>query len=98
MGVTAVIHEQLNNIDNMRRRGEGMKGSLPGVDDDLRQRRMDKASVKDAIYKDYANSIRAEEDYSEIIDTSSLGCRRSDFTDEKSMKLYCSFFDQATPL
>ena len=98
VGVTAVIHEQLNNIDNMRRRGEGMKGSLPGVDDDLRQRRMDKASVKDAIYKDYANSIRAEEAYSEIIDTSSLGCRRSDFSDEKSMKLYCSFFDQATPL
>lgn len=98
IAVTAVIHEQLNNVDSMRRRGEALGGGLPSVDDDLRQRRMDKPSVKEAIYKGYSDSTLAEQAYSEIIDTSSLGCRRSDLSDEKSMELYCSFFDQATPL
>ena len=83
----------------MQRRGEALGGGgLPGVDVDLRQRRMDKPSVKEAIYNGYSNSTRADQAYSEIIDTSSLGCRRSDLTDAKSMELYCSFFDQTTPL
>ena len=99
IGVTALVHEQLNNIDSMQRRGEHMSGGgLPGVDRDLRQRRMDKASVKEAIYNGYSDLNRSKQAYSEIIDTTSLGCRRSDLTDEKSMSLYCSFFDEATPL
>ena len=82
----------------MRRRGGALGEGLPSVDNDLRQRRMDKPSVKEAIYDGYSVSSLAEQAYSEIIDTSSLGCRRSDLTDAKSMELYCSFFDQATPI
>ena len=99
IGVTALVHEQLNNIDSMQKRGQCTSGGgLPGVDQDLRQRRMDKDSVKEAIYNGYSELNRSKQAYSEIIDTSSLGCRRSDLTDEKSMSLYCSFFDQDTPL
>ena len=98
ISVTALVHEQLNNIDDMQRRGDATSGGgLPGVDQDLRQRRMDKVSVKEAIYNGYSERNQSKQAYSEIIDTSSLGCRRSDLTDEKSMLLYCSFFDQATP-
>lgn len=56
---------------------------------------MDTVGVMDAVYSGWNRKAKTEECFKEILDSSSLGQRRSDLTDSKSMKLYCSFFDDS---
>lgn len=97
--VTTVIQEQFNALDKKRERGELRGGGgLPGVDANLRRRGVRSSGVKEAVMNGWDRFAKAERQYAEIIDTSSLGCKRSDLTSESSMRLYCSFFDESTPL
>mmetsp|Transcript_41443 Transcript_41443/g.125485 ORF Transcript_41443/g.125485 Transcript_41443/m.125485 type:complete len:651 (-) Transcript_41443:39-1991(-) len=96
--VSTAVQERLNNLESLRRRGELRGGDLMGLNDTLRRRQMDTPGVKEAIVNGWDQSAKAERAYAEILDSSSLGCRRSDLTDERSMQLYCSFFDSSTSL
>ena len=95
---TFLVQEQLNNLERNLLRGELRRESIISVDEALKRRDMDKPGIREAISISWSSSTKGEQAYAEIIDSSSPGCRRSDFTDEKSMQLYCSFFDQETPL
>lgn len=83
----------------MKNRGElsGERG-LPGVDDFLKRRGMDNPGVMDAIFGSWNRFSKSEQIYHEISSKSSVGNQRSDFTDEKSLKLYCSHFPSYTQL
>jgi hypothetical protein len=54
--------------------------------------------MKEAVTNGWAKQEAAERQYMELLDTSNIGCRRSDLTTEESMKLYTSYFDDATSL
>ena len=96
--VTTVIQEQLNALESLKERGVLPNSVLPGVHEDLRRRSLDTVGVMDAVYSGWHRYSKTEECYREIIDSSSLGQRRSDLTDSNSMDLYSSFYDDSTPL
>eukprot|EP00957_Ditylum_brightwellii_P113701 8669251-Ditylum_brightwellii.AAC.1 len=99
MEVTTIIQEQFNSLENTREHGDlHSGGGLQFVDEKLRRCGMDKSGVKATILNDWDRRAMAEEAYNEIIDTSSIGCKRSDLTTERSMKLYSSFFDESTKI
>jgi hypothetical protein len=97
--VSAAVHEQLNTLDRMKSRGElsGERG-LPGVDDFLKRRGMDNPGVMDAIFISWSRFSKSEQIYREISTQSLAGNQRSDFSDEKSLKLYCSHFPSSSQL
>ena len=99
IAVSAAVHEQLNTLDNMKNRGElrGERG-LPGVDDFLKRRGMDNPGVMDAIFGSWSRSSKSEQIYSETSSQVPKGTQRSDLTDDKSLKLYCSHFPSYTQL
>mmetsp|Transcript_4116 Transcript_4116/g.4702 ORF Transcript_4116/g.4702 Transcript_4116/m.4702 type:complete len:545 (+) Transcript_4116:422-2056(+) len=96
--VTTVIHEQFIALESMKNRGELNEGILLSVDDELKRREMDTPGVIDAVHGGWKQFANSEGCYEEIMSGTSMGPRRSDVTDDKSMKLYCSFFDGETPL
>ena len=98
--VTTVINEQFNDLDTLKRRGllPRADNSLPRVNEELKRREMDTPGVMDAVYGGWKQFAESEDCYREIVSSDSLYHRRSDLTDENSMKLYCSFFDKATTL
>ena len=95
--VTTVINEQYNALENMKRSGS-LKSSngVPRVDEELKRREMDTPGVMDAVYGGWKQFGESNECYREILSSDSMFHRRSDLTDERSMKLYCSFFNQDT--
>ena len=96
--VATVVNEQFNTIDNMRKRGELCGGGLPGVNEELKKREMDTPGVIEAVFGGWDRFASSEQTYQEIMESPSIGHQRSDLTDEKSLKLYSSFFNSATPL
>jgi len=96
--VTTVIHKQFIALKSMKNRGELNEGILLSVDDELKRREMDTPGVIDAVHGGWKQFANSEGCYDEIMSGTSMGPRRSDVTDDKSMKLYCSFFDGETPL
>jgi len=96
--VTTVIHEQFIALESMKNRGELNEGILPGVNDELKRREMDTPGVIDAVHGGWKQFANSENCYEEIMNVASIGPRRSDVTDDKSMELYCSFFDRETSL
>jgi hypothetical protein len=96
--VTTVVQEQFNTLESKKETRSFPTNALPGVNEELRRRSLDTVGVMDAVYDGWKRFSRTEESYREIIDSSSLVQRRSDLTDSKSMKLYCSFFDKSTPV
>jgi hypothetical protein len=65
---------------------------------ELRRHGFDSSGTREAVTAGFNRMAKAEEAYAEILDTRSLGCRRSDLTSEKSMQLYCSFFEESMPV
>jgi hypothetical protein len=82
----------------MKARSEFNTDSLLGVNEELKRRQMDTPGVMESVHKDW-NSFAASHDcYKEITRVNDLHHHRSDLTDEKSIKLYCSFFDDSSAL
>lgn len=71
---------------------------LPQVDEELKRRSMDTPGVMDAVYGGWKKFGQSHDCYREVISSDSMYHRRSDLTDESSMKLYCSFFNDDTKL
>ena len=94
--VTTVINEQFNSLENLRSQGVLPKNDsiVPRVNEDLKSREMDTPGVMDAVYEGWKNFGEARDCYNEIVSSNSLYHRRSDFTDENSMRLYCSFYGE----
>lgn len=94
--VTTVINEQLNCLDSLKLQGIAgrLDSHVPIVDEELKRREMDTPGVMDAVYGGWRRFAEAEKCYKEIVSPDSLHHRRSDLTDDNSMRLYCSFLDQ----
>lgn len=92
-----MLHEQLNALESMLTRGNLNEG-FPIIGEELRRRGYNTAGMKEAVASGWAKQETAERQYMELLNTSNIGCRRSDLTTEESMQLYTSFFDDATPL
>jgi hypothetical protein len=93
------MQEQFDILESKRERkvlnrGGDMNDVLP----ELRRHGFDSSGTREAVTTGFNRMAKAEEAYAEILDTTSLGCRRSDLTSEKSMKLYCSFFEESMPV
>ena len=95
MDVTTVIYEQFDTLGNVQKRGGD---GLPSVTHDLKRRQMDTPGVMDAVFHGWDRFSAEEKAYAEIMDTSSMSQRRSDFTDSLSLSTYCTFFEHTTPL
>lgn len=81
----------------MRARGD-LRGGLPLIDNELKRREVYADGVRESVAVGWKRYINAEQQYAEIVDNSKAQCRRSDFTTEKSLELYSSFFDDSTPM
>ena len=95
--VTTMVQEQFNSLETMKNRGILPNSVLPGVNEELRKRSLDTIGVMDAVHQGWKRWSYTEDSYAELLNLT-LSHRRSDLTDSNSMKLYCSFFDQTTPL
>lgn len=96
--VTTVIQEQFHSLEVMKMKGVLPKSVLPGVNEELRRRSLDTVGVMDAVHRGWKRYSHTEDCYRELVKASSYSHRRSDLTDANSMRLYCSFFDESTPL
>lgn len=70
----------------------------PELLETLKQTDLYSVGVTESFYSGWKHLGKAEKSYSEIVDMSSIGYRRSDITTDSSMKLYSSFFDQSTEI
>jgi len=95
--VATVIHEQFDALTNMRNRGELLHG-FQDVQKELKRRGLDTPGVQESIAQGWKRFEVAEQQYKEVLNTASVGCRRSNLTTAESLKLYSSFFDNSTPL
>ena len=67
--------------------------SAEGLEYNLQKLGYDTTGVKETIAIGCDRLTKSRRTYSEMLETSSLECRRSDLTTESSMRLYCSMFD-----
>lgn len=95
--MTTLIHEQFNALTNLSTR-PGYTGGFQLVDDELRRRGFYTVGVREAVARGWEQQKLAREQFAEVVDGSNLACRRSDLTDEASLRLYSSFFGGAQPL
>ena len=70
----------------------------PELLETLKQNDLYSVGVTESFYSGWKHLAKAEKTYSEIVDMSSVGYRRSDITTDSSMKLYSSFFDQSNEI
>ena len=70
----------------------------PDLLDRLKQDDLYSVGVTESCYRGWKHLSTAEKEYSEIVDMSSIGYRRSDITTDSSMKLYSSFYDQTSEI
>jgi len=82
----------------MKNRGELRGAGLPGVDEFLNRRGYNEVGVIDAVFNGWNRFSRSEQCYAEVTNQSPSAMRRSDLTDDKSMKMYYSCFPEATVL
>jgi hypothetical protein len=68
------------------------------VASEVKRRGLDKTGVKETVTKGFHSFTTSEKQYSEIVEASIPGCRRSDLTTAESLKLYVSMFDESTQL
>jgi len=109
--VSTAIHEQFNTLaassndipneysNNTYGGAGGNSRNFSAVDTEMLQKQqLDAPGVKCSIESGRDYHSRAKDMYKEILDSSSLRGTRSDLTNESSMKLYCSMFDDQTEL
>ena len=70
----------------------------PELLDTLKQTNLYSVGVTESFYAGWKGLAKAEKTYTEIVDMSSVGYRRSDVTTDSSMKLYSSFFDESSDI
>lgn len=95
--VSTVIHSHYNFLEEKIEEGElSYDEAPPGLLDKLKQTNLYSVGVTETFCNGWSDLASAERTYTEILDMSSIGYKRSDVTTETSMKLYSSFFDPET--
>jgi len=97
--VATVIHGHYNYLEEKIEEGVlSYDEPPPGLLDKLKRSNLYSVGVTESFCNGWSQLSNAEKTYTEIMDMSSIGYKRSDITTESSMKLYCSFFDESTSL
>jgi len=98
--VATTIHGYFNYLEEKVEEGELSYNEIhpPELLETLKQTDLYSVGVTESFYSGWKHLAKAENTYSEIVDMSSIGYRRSDITTDSSMKLYSSFFDQSTEI
>lgn len=100
MKVATTVHSYFNFLEERVEEGELSYNEVhpPHLLETLKQADLYSVGVTQTMYSGWRHQAKAEKTYNEIVDMTSIGCRRSDITTESSMKLYTSFFDQSTEM
>ena len=100
MKVATTVHSYFNLLEEKVEEGELSYNEVhpPHLLETLKQADLYSVGVTQTMYSGWRHQAKAEKTYNEIVDMTSIGCRRSDITTESSMKLYSSFFDQSTEI
>jgi len=98
--VATTIHGYFNFLEEKVEEGELSYSEIhpPELLETLKQNDLYSVGVTESFYSGWKHLAKAEKTYSEIVDMSSVGYRRSDITTDSSMKLYSSFFDQSSEI
>lgn len=98
--VATTVHSYFNFLEERVEEGELSYNEVhpPHLLETLKQADLYSVGVTQTMYSGWRHQAKAEKTYNEIVDMTSIGCRRSDITTESSMKLYTSFFDQSTEM
>ena len=98
--VATTIHGYFNYLEEKVDEGELSYNEIhpPELLETLKQKDLYSVGVTETSYAGWKHLAKAEKSYSEIVDMSSIGYRRSDITTDSSMKLYSSFFDQSSEI
>ena len=98
--VATTIHGYFNYLEEKVEEGELSYNEIhpPELLETLKQTDLYSVGVTESFYSGWKHLAKAEKSYSEIVDMSSIGYRRSDITTDSSMKLYSSFFDQSSEI
>jgi len=98
--VATTIHGYFNFLEEKVEEGELSYSEIhpPELLETLKQNDLYSVGVTESFYSGWKHLAKAEKTYSEIVDMSSVGYRRSDITTDSSMKLYSSFFDQSNEI
>jgi len=98
--VATTIHGYFNYLEEKVEEGELSYSEIhpPELLETLKQTDLYSVGVTESFYSGWKHLAKAEKSYSEIVDMSSIGYRRSDVTTDSSMKLYSSFFDQSSEI
>ena len=98
--VATTIHGYFNYLEEKVDEGELSYNEIhpPELLETLKQKDLYSVGVTETSYAGWKHLAKAEKSYSEIVDMSSIGYRRSDITTDSSMKLYSSFFDQSSAI
>ncbi len=94
--VATTIHGYFNYLEEKVEEGELSYSDIhpPELVETIKQTDLYSVGAAESFHAGWRHLAKAEKSYSEIIDMSSIGYRRSDITDDSSMKLYSSFFDK----
>lgn len=82
----------------MRSRGDLSPEGISLVDMELKRRGVDASGVRDTVAAGWERYIKAEKQYSEVLEPPADTCRRSDLTTSSSLNLYASLFDEDSQL
>jgi len=98
--VATTIHGYFNYLEEKVEEGELSYSEIhpPELLETLKQTDLYSVGVTESFYAGWKHLAKSEKTYSEIVDMSSIGYRRSDVTTDLSMKLYSSFFDQSSEI
>lgn len=94
--VASIIHEQLLKF-SPGYSNDRIEGNNSTVDQFLTSRKLNTPSVKQFINENWKELAETEDHYRSLLDRN-LKCKRSDLTDNKSFRLYASFFDCDTSI
>ena len=98
--MATTIHGYFNYLEEKVDEGDLSYNEIhpPELLETLKQSNLYSVGVTETVYSGWKHQAKAEKSYSEIVDMSSIGYRRSDVTTDSSMKLYSSFFDQSSEI
>jgi hypothetical protein len=97
--VATMIHGHYNFLEEKIEEEElTYDEAPPGLLEKLKQTNLYSVGVTETFCNGWSQLANAEKAYTEIVDMSSVGYKRSDLTTESSMKLYSSYFDESTSL
>jgi hypothetical protein len=94
--VASTVHGHFNYLEEKVEEGELSYSDIQPLElmETLKQTDLYSVGVTESFNSYCKHLAKAEKSYTEIIDMSSIGYRRSDVTTNSSMKLYSSFFNE----